>query len=60
MADDSEKLSGAEEYVVAEIELAERSTRTGKNRDALEVARTLRSCDIGAEKFALDDADLER
>ncbi len=57
MADDSDKLSGAEEYVAAEIELSEPlDPEQEKNlRDALQKfdAHALDSCDISPEKISL-------
>lgn len=57
MADDAKKLSGAEEYVAAEIELtAPLAPEEEKNlRDALEQldARAFESCDIGPKKISL-------
>ena len=57
MADESDKLSGAEEYIAAEIELSEPlDPEQEKNlRAALEKldAHALDSCDIGAEKISL-------
>jgi hypothetical protein len=57
MADDSEKLSGAEEYVAAEIELAESLDPEQEKslRDALAELdqRAFDSCDIGLKKISL-------
>ena len=57
MADDAEKLSGAEEYVAAEIELAESlDPEQEKNlRDALGKIdpRAFDSCDIDPKKISL-------
>lgn len=57
MADDANDLSGAEEFVAAEIELSEPfDPEQEKNlRDALEKidGRAFASCDIGAKKISL-------
>ncbi len=57
MPDDAKKLSGAEEYVSAEIELSEPlDPEQEKNlRDALAKldARAFDSCDLGASKISL-------
>ena len=57
MANDSDKLSGAEEYIAAEIELSEPlNPEQEKNlRDALEKldAHALDSSDIGPQKISL-------
>jgi hypothetical protein len=57
MADDSEHVSGAEEFVAAEIELAAPlNPEQEKNlREALEKIdpRAFDSCDIGTEKVSL-------
>lgn len=57
MANDQEKLSGAEEYVTAEVELAEPLDPEQEKdlRDALEKfdPAALASCDISTEKISL-------
>jgi len=57
MADDSKELSGAEEYVAAEIELAEPLDPEQEKslRDALAELdqHALDSCDIGPKKISL-------
>ena len=57
MADDSDKLSGAEEYVAAEIALSEPlDPEQEKNlRDALEKldAQAFDSCDLAPKKISL-------
>ncbi len=57
MADESDNLSGAEEYIAAEIELSEPlEPEQEKNlRAALEKldAHALDSCDIGSQKISL-------
>ncbi|MBA3543111.1 MAG: hypothetical protein H0T83_01510 [Chthoniobacterales bacterium] len=57
MVDDAEKLSGAEEYIAAEIDLAEPlDPEQEKNlRDALEQldAQAFDSCDIGPKRISL-------
>ena len=57
MADDSEKLSGAEEYVATEIELAESldAEQEKSLRDALAELdqHAFDSCDIGLKKISL-------
>ncbi|HEX4667027.1 MAG TPA: hypothetical protein VH207_10535 [Chthoniobacterales bacterium] len=57
MAEDANDLSGAEEYVAAEIELADPLGPEEEKslRDALERldAHAFESCDIGAKKISL-------
>lgn len=57
MGDDAEKLSGAEEYIAAEIDLTEPlDPEQEKNlRDALEQldAQAFDSCDIGPKRISL-------
>ncbi len=57
MADDSDKLSGAEEYIAAEIELSEPLDPEQEKsvRDALAKldAHALDSCDISPQKISL-------
>lgn len=57
MADDSDKLSGAEEYIAAEIELSEPLDPEQEKsvRDALQKldGHALDSCDIGPKKISL-------
>ena len=63
MAQDANDLSGAEEYVAAEIDLTEPlGLEEEKNlRDALQQldARVFASCNIGPKKISLSDADEE-
>ncbi|MEO7725367.1 MAG: WH2 domain-containing protein [Chthoniobacterales bacterium] len=57
MAEDSDKLSGAEEYIAAEIELSEPLDPVQEKslRDALQKldSQALDSCDIDPEKISL-------